>query len=326
MKNLFTKEQEKQICSDYFSERKPSTATLAKKYNCDGATIQNVIRRSGYVLRNLSESHIGQKSWSKGFTKETNKGLQKISKSLEGRKIPEEIKRKRCIFTKEEEHQICKEYFSKESPSITVLGEKWKCNHATIRNIIIKNGYKLRTYSDSHKGEKTKQKMHDSHLGQKSWSIGLTKETDERIKRASEKKKGQKRSEEEKQKMREKALSRTNLGPFKDTKPELKMKEILTSLNIPFGHQFRLGNHLYDFHILNTNILIEVDGDYWHSNPKKFIKLNKIQKETKQRDIKNEQLAKDKGFILLRFWEDDILNNAKEVKNILQERISNAYL
>jgi len=33
----------------------------------------------------MSESHIGQKSWSKGLTKDTSKGLMKISKSLEGR-------------------------------------------------------------------------------------------------------------------------------------------------------------------------------------------------------------------------------------------------
>jgi len=37
------------------------------------------------TLKKMSESHIGQKSWSKGLTKDTSKGLMKISKSLEGR-------------------------------------------------------------------------------------------------------------------------------------------------------------------------------------------------------------------------------------------------
>ena len=105
-----------------------------------------------------------------------------------------------------------------------------------------------------------------------------------------------------------------NSGPFKDTKPELKMKEILTSLNIQFDHQFRLENHLFDFRISNTNILIEVDGDYFHSNPLKFQKLSEKQLKQNQKDIKNEELAVISGFILLRFWESDILKNTEEIK------------
>lgn len=74
-----------------------------------------------------------------------------------------------------------------------------------------------------------------------------------------------------------------------------------------------------DGHLLGTNALIEVDGDYYHGNPKKFSKLSEKQQNQKQKDIKNEQLAKEKGYIVLRFWEDDILNNAEEVKNKLLE-------
>jgi very-short-patch-repair endonuclease len=68
---------------------------------------------------------------------------------------------------------------------------------------------------------------------------------------------------------------------------------------------------------LNTNVLVEVDGDYWHGNPKIYSKLNEIQLKQKERDIKNEQLAKENGFIVLRFWESDILNN----KNIIVKEL-----
>ena len=108
-------------------------------------------------------------------------------------------------------------------------------------------------------------------------------------------------------------------GPFKDTKPELKMEEILIFLHIPYEKQYRVGNHVADFHILNSPFLVEVDGDYWHGNPKKFSSFNKIQLGQKERDVKNEQLAKEKGFVVLRFWEDDILRNIDEVKNKLME-------
>lgn len=66
-------------------------------------------------------------------------------------------------------------------------------------------------------------------------------------------------------------------GKFKNmmnTKPELIMKKILENLNLLYEQQFLIQfkktersnwRHCYDFHICNTNILIEVDGDYWHS-------------------------------------------------------------
>jgi very-short-patch-repair endonuclease len=99
----------------------------------------------------------------------------------------------------------------------------------------------------------------------------------------------------------------------KNTIPELKMKNILKSLKLPFEHQYSLEGYSFDFHLSNTNILIEVDGDYWHGNPKKFQKLNRRQERNRQRDLIKDRVAKDSGFILLRFWEDDILNNGRKV-------------
>ncbi|MCK4359126.1 MAG: DUF559 domain-containing protein [Candidatus Cloacimonetes bacterium] len=194
---------------------------------------------------------------------------------------------RKYLFTKEEEKQICDEYFSKEKPYISTLAKKWCCDSTTIRNVIIRNGYSLRTRSEVIKG--------------------------------------QKRSEETKQKIRRKIIQhyQTHPGPFKDTKPELKMKEILDSLGILFEHQFRVRNCLFDFYILNTNILIEVDGDYWHGNPAKFSSLNKMQKEMKQRDIKHNKIAFDNGFILLRFWENDILKKDDIVRNKIYKRLKN---
>jgi len=302
----FTDDQEKEICKEYFSKTTTTGVLLAKRWGCTNPTITSILKRNGHKPRTKEEA--------------------------------------RKIFTKEEELQVCNEYFSKEKPSTIVLSKKWNCSDVAIRAIIIRNGYKLRTISEANKGhaawnknipcsEESKQKMRDKKLGtkqseetvrkrikkllgHKSWSKGLTKETNESLKKSSESHKNIPCSKESKEKMSKSALLRiqTHPGPFKDTKPELKMKEILNSLNIPFEHQFRLENHLFDFHILNTNTLIEVDGDYWHGNPKKYSKLSKKQKENKQRDIKHSITAKDNGFVLLRFWQSDILTNTEEVK------------
>lgn len=296
MVKLFIKEQESQICNKYFSREKPSLAFLAKNYNCNPTTIRDIIIRNGYKLRTVSEAKKGKNE----------------------------------IFTKEEKLQICKEYFSKEKPSTTVLAKKWNCSQATIRDVIIKNNFSLRNVSEPMFTKEqeleicndyfSKEKPNTYILAEK-WSCSNT--TIARIIKQNGYK--LRTFKDTKQKRREKALLQiqNQHGFYKDTKPELKMKEILTELNIPFEHQFKLRNHLFDFHILNTNILIEVDGDYWHSNPKIYSKLNKTQQKQKERDIKHSTIVKTNNFILLRFWESDILKNTEKVKNIIYDKINN---
>lgn len=60
------------------------------------------------------------------------------------------VKRK---FTDEQERKICRQYFSEGKPSTIILGEKWGCGQVTIKNIIKRNGYKLRTRSEARKGK-----------------------------------------------------------------------------------------------------------------------------------------------------------------------------
>jgi len=54
------------------------------------------------------------------------------------------------------------------------------------------------------------------------------------------------------------------------------------------------------------NILVEADGDYWHGNPDYFTTLNEIQIINKKNDIFKDELAKQEGYLLLRFWENQI--------------------
>ncbi len=64
----------------------------------------------------------------------------------------------------------------------------------------------------------------------------------------------------------------------------------------------------YDFHIHNTNILLEIDGDYWHG---KETAKNKFKGylEVQENDKVKTELAETKGFKVIRFWESDINKN-----------------
>lgn len=95
------------------------------------------------------------------------------------------------------------------------------------------------------------------------------------------------------------------------TNIEQKIVKILIDNDIKFETQFDVFYNdkkykIYDFYLKEFNLLIEADGDYWHSNPNKFIELNEVQLINKTNDKFKNKLAEEKGFNLIRFWETDI--------------------
>lgn len=237
--------------------------------------------------------------------------------------------------------EILENYYIQKRLSIRKITKLLNVSDPTVLRWLRKHNIPTRSKSEALKGkstwsknkhlsEKHRKGISDSLSGEKHFYFGkhLSVEHRRNISDGVPKGKdhylyGEHLLEETKRKIGESTTIRmqTQHGPYKDTKPELKMKEILNELNISFEHQFRLGNRLFDFHILNTNILVEVDGDYFHGNLKIFSKLNKMQKINKQRDIVKDQIAKESNFVLLRFWESDILKNTKEVKKELKNFI-----
>jgi len=244
----------------------------------------------------------------KGY-KQTNEHRKKVREAMK-------------LFSDKEEQEIGRQY-KEEKVSVYTLSKRYKCDPTTIWNAV-KKWSKLRT----HKENVNTISCLELRKQNNSFYTAGENHPSKRLRGKNNPFYGKHHTEEFKCKNREKALLRmqNHFGPFKNTKPELKMKEILTSLNIPFKHQFILNNCSFDFHLLNTNILIEVDGDYYHANPKLFQKLNKMQLEMKERDIKHNEVAKENNFVLLRFWEDDILNNENEVKEkicyVIKEKVN----
>lgn len=58
-----------------------------------------------------------------------------------------------------------------------------------------------------------------------------------------------------------------SVAQFK-SKLESLIKESFTDLDINIKEQKYVNGRSYDFQITNTNLLIEINGDYWHANPK----------------------------------------------------------
>lgn len=132
---------------------------------------------------------------------------------------------------------------------------------------------------------------------------------------------GHKHSEAARKKMSESTIRRMKNGDFKHTitKPHIKMCSILTELDISYEEEYNIGHWLFDIYIPEYNLLIEVDGDYFHSNPKIYPNgpQTKTQKINYARDISKNNFCIKNNLTLLRFWECDILQSSELIKEKL---------
>ncbi len=125
-------------------------------------------------------------------------------------------------------------------------------------------------------------------------------------------------------KMRDNTLKQIEEGRLyrSNTNIEMIVENFLVQNKIQFKHQYKLGYWCFDFFIPN-NKLIEVDGDYWHANPLFFSELNHTQLKNVKNDKRKTEYARSRGYILTRFWENDIVNSFENVKKQILEVANN---
>jgi len=125
---------------------------------------------------------------------------------------------------------------------------------------------------------------------------------------------GKHHTEKIKKKLSEAIIKRLKDGKYKSfyNKLETRVAKILKKQKIKYIWQYPLGRYLYDFYLPNTNKLIEVNGTFWHADPRKYDRNNlkyKIQQERIIRDKKKKKYALKNGYVFRVLWEIDINNN-----------------
>lgn len=68
---------------------------------------------------------------------------------------------------------------------------------------------------------------------------------------------------------------------------------------------------------------LEVNGDYWHCNPKVYKKgaINEMQKSHIRRDFAKKGFAAKQGYYLVTIWEKDIKEKSEKIKEWLLSKI-----
>ncbi len=195
------------------------------------------------------------------------------------------------------------------------ISEKMKKLHAEG----LAGGFKKGHICHSH-NLKEWSKEHDpwnkGKTGEKSHSYGVVFSAERRAKIAN-RLLGNKNSrpwkhkvtEEHRQECRSRRLLQRFIG--KDTKIELKLQDLLSSKGVTFKKQYPLlGKYLADIFV-EPNIVIEADGEYWHTRPGR----------QESDGLRDEELTMN-GYKVIRLWDKEINNDINGCWNRLRQHVS----
>lgn len=209
------------------------------------------------------------------------------------------------------------------------------------------------------KSKETQRKMYENG-DLVIWNKGLTKDdprvhdyiekmrnNPERNRKISELKSGTHHSEEAKNKLKKRAKERWSDPKEREKQSHRKMvwlrendftikssveekfNDMLQLLdlkeNVNYERQYYVRDikGFFDFKLFDTNTLIEVDGDFWHCNPKTNPKvIYEHQRKNLEKDEIKNKWCKENNVKLLRFWENDINNNPEWVIKEIKKHVT----
>lgn len=95
---------------------------------------------------------------------------------------------------------------------------------------------------------------------------------------------------------------------------ETRVAKILDLMQISYKRQYWIKRKSYDFKIDKTNIIIEVQGDFWHANPSIYQEEDELNfpngvckvSDLWYDDKKKKELAEEYGYSVIYFWELEI--------------------
>ena len=305
----------KEILIELYHKEKISVRRIAKKMNVGKTTIEYYFKKYNIKMRNHSEANKERFKWDLPWIKSASK-LKEMGKKC----AITWIKKRRLKIRKfEETNKINLKIFLErlylgKKINLSKIGKNIGFGRVIVSHLLDEYGIHKRPkfeYVSSIKGK-------DRYQYGKTWEELFGKE------RALIKKR------ETSLRLRKLMIKRlqNNEMPFSNTKIELMIKKELEDKNIYFKFQQPMYNlFVCDFILPQYKIVLECDGDYWHANPKIYDRnssnLSKAQIDKIKRDkIKNEYLTKN-GWIIVRFFESEIKEDASKCVDRLLGIINN---
>jgi G:T-mismatch repair DNA endonuclease (very short patch repair protein) len=127
-------------------------------------------------------------------------------------------------------------------------------------------------------------------------------------------------------------LKRSTLSGHSVSKLENNIGKTLMELGYKIITQFCIfinkRTYVYDFFLPAYNLIIEVNGDYWHANPVKYLKddvlsvVKKTAEEIWKLDEIKINIARNSNYNIFVLWENDICKNIKNINKYLERKIN----
>lgn len=123
------------------------------------------------------------------------------------------------------------------------------------------------------------------------------------------------------------AITNARKTKTRDTKIQLSIDKILEKHKIRYEREYFVGYSQIDNYLCDYNLMIEVQGDYWHVNPLIYNSFGRLINDTQAKDIiqdkKKHTLLKNKGIEILYLWESDIKNDIALCEDLILKYIEN---
>lgn len=110
------------------------------------------------------------------------------------------------------------------------------------------------------------------------------------------------------------------------TKPHQIISGELDEMGIEHLNEYQVGYYVADIYIVKANLLIEIMGDFWHSNPTtKYGDARLPQQKSRigKDKAKHTYILNQYGIEVLYLWENDIIHNIELCKKLILEYINN---
>jgi very-short-patch-repair endonuclease len=111
------------------------------------------------------------------------------------------------------------------------------------------------------------------------------------------------------------------------TQCQVNVDNLLNNIGVKYKNEKPYDYYAVDNFLTDSNLIVEVQGDYWHGNPmvySEYTLLNEMQKKRVKTDkSKKTHIKKKYDIDILYLWEKDINDNIEVCKKLVEYYISN---
>lgn len=110
-----------------------------------------------------------------------------------------------------------------------------------------------------------------------------------------------------------------------NSKPQLAVNSLLDEMSIEYEREKNLVYYSVDNYLKKYNLIIEIQGDYWHCSPIKYVdKISEMQAEVIRSDkAKHTYIKRTYDIDVLYLWENDITKNIELCRNLIKLYVEN---